>query len=150
MADTIFACTECGMVIPDKSKTSFDSYGKMLKVDLIQKLGERGLDKGGKKDELVARLIKSDYELSEIEELLAKLTELNPQASLEGDKEKIISSLMKENSKKHNPTCRLCPSAAVSTDWSGYVVIMNPSRSEIANRLNITVPGNYALKVNNR
>tara|TARA_X000001036_G_C20010693_1_gene534326 strand:+ start:63 stop:515 length:453 start_codon:yes stop_codon:yes gene_type:complete len=150
MADTIFACTECGMVIPDKSKTSFNRYAAMLKVDLVQKVGERGLNKVGKKEELVARLIKSDYESLEIEELLAKLTELNPMANVEGDKEKIISTLMKENSKKHNPTCRLCPSAAVSQDWSGYVVIMNPSRSEIASRLNIKVPGNYALKVNTR
>ena len=42
------------------------------------------------------------------------------------------------------------PSAPVSSDWSGYVVVMDPSRSEIANRLNIVIPGNYALKVNIR
>ena len=46
-----------------------------------------------------------------------------------------------------------CPShlhAPVSSDWSGYVVVMEPSRSEIATRLNIEIPGNYALKVNIR
>lgn len=46
--------------------------------------------------------------------------------------------------------CSRCPSAPVSSDWSGYVVVMNPPRSEIARRLSISVPGNYALKVNTR
>ncbi len=46
--------------------------------------------------------------------------------------------------------CSRCPSAPVSSDWSGYVVVLDPSRSEIASRLKISVPGNYALKVNIR
>ena len=46
--------------------------------------------------------------------------------------------------------CASCPSAPVSSAWTGYVVVLDPSRSEIANRLNIEVPGNYALKVNIR
>ena len=46
--------------------------------------------------------------------------------------------------------CSRCPSAPVSSDWTGYVVVMDPSRSEIATRLNIEIPGNYALKVNIR
>ena len=46
--------------------------------------------------------------------------------------------------------CSRCPSAPVSSDWSGYVVVMDPSRSEIAKRLAIEFPGNYALKVNTR
>ncbi len=46
--------------------------------------------------------------------------------------------------------CSRCPSAPVSSDWSGYVVVMNPSRSEIARRLSIEAPGSYALKVNTR
>ena len=46
--------------------------------------------------------------------------------------------------------CNRCPTAPVSSDWSGYVVVMNPERSEIAARLNIEHPGNYALKVNIR
>ena len=33
--------------------------------------------------------------------------------------------------------CASCPSAPVSSDWTGYVVVLDPSRSEIANRLNI-------------
>tara|TARA_X000001036_G_scaffold370819_1_gene357527 strand:- start:256 stop:423 length:168 start_codon:yes stop_codon:yes gene_type:complete len=46
--------------------------------------------------------------------------------------------------------CTSHPHAPVSSDWSGYVVVMDPSRSEIATRLNIEIPGNYALKVNIR
>ena len=46
--------------------------------------------------------------------------------------------------------CSRCPSSPVSSDWTGYVVVMDPSRSEIATRLNIELPGNYALKVNTR
>jgi DNA-directed RNA polymerase subunit E" len=44
--------------------------------------------------------------------------------------------------------CPHHPSARVSTDWNGFVIIMQPERSEIAKRLNVTVPGQYALKVN--
>ncbi len=46
--------------------------------------------------------------------------------------------------------CTRHPSAPVSSDWSGYVVVMDPTRSEIASRLKIEMPGNYALKVNSR
>lgn len=46
--------------------------------------------------------------------------------------------------------CTRHPSSPVSSDWSGYVVVMDSSRSEIASRLKIEVPGNYALKVNTR
>jgi DNA-directed RNA polymerase subunit E" len=52
---------------------------------------------------------------------------------------------------KNDPAqCHHCPSAPVTTDWSGYVVILQPERSEVAQRLNITDPGSYALKVNIR
>ena len=46
--------------------------------------------------------------------------------------------------------CNRCPSAPVSSDWQGYVVVIDPERSEIAQRLNIERPGSYALKVNIR
>ncbi len=52
---------------------------------------------------------------------------------------------------KNDPVqCKNCPSAPVTTDWSGYVVIMHPNRSEVAQRLNVNEPGSYALKVNIR
>ncbi len=46
--------------------------------------------------------------------------------------------------------CSRCPSAQVSSQWQGYVVVIDPSRSEIAQRLQIERPGSYALKVINR
>jgi DNA-directed RNA polymerase subunit E" len=53
-------------------------------------------------------------------------------------------------SKNDPPQCVHCPGAPVTTDWQGFVVIMNPERSEVAKRLNVTDAGNYALKVNIR
>ena len=44
--------------------------------------------------------------------------------------------------------CPRCPSARVSTDWQGFVIIMQPERSEIAKRRQVSQPGQYALKVN--
>jgi DNA-directed RNA polymerase subunit E" len=35
----------------------------------------------------------------------------------------------------------------LSKDWQGYVVIVDPEKSDIAQRLNITKAGTYALKV---
>ncbi len=49
-----------------------------------------------------------------------------------------------------NPECNAHPDAHCTGDWLGYVVILNPSRSEIAKKLNVETPGNYALKVNIR
>ena len=44
---------------------------------------------------------------------------------------------------------RRCPKCgeATSSDWSGYVIIIDPSKSEIAKRLNISEKGKYALRV---
>ncbi len=59
--------------------------------------------------------------------------------------------ILPEPEKKNDPAqCTHCPSAPVTTDWQGFVVILNPKRSEVAKRLNVTQPGNYALKVNIR
>lgn len=46
--------------------------------------------------------------------------------------------------------CSRCPTARVSMEHQGYVIIMNPNRSEIAKRLKIDRPGKYALKVSIR
>ena len=61
------------------------------------------------------------------------------------------SKYMPDPEKKNEiPQCNRCPSAQVTTDWQGYVIIMDPERSEIAKRLNVDRPGKYALKVNTR
>lgn len=43
--------------------------------------------------------------------------------------------------------CQICNTSALSSDWSGYVVIIDPQKSQIAKRLGVTLPGKYALKV---
>ncbi|MBS3778570.1 MAG: DNA-directed RNA polymerase, subunit E'' [Candidatus Thermoplasmatota archaeon] len=44
---------------------------------------------------------------------------------------------------------KVCPHCAVPTSkrWRGYVIIEEPDRSQIAERMNIKKPGRYALKV---
>ena len=43
----------------------------------------------------------------------------------------------------------ICPLCSVPTSkrWRGYVIIRNPSTSQIAKKMNINKPGKYALKV---
>ncbi len=42
-----------------------------------------------------------------------------------------------------------CPICSEQTQkrWQGYVIIRNPSTSQIAQKMNIKKPGKYALKV---
>lgn len=44
-------------------------------------------------------------------------------------------------------SCTICSTSNLSEDWSGYVVIIDPERSEIAKKMNVTMAGRYALKV---
>lgn len=43
--------------------------------------------------------------------------------------------------------CPVCGSTSLTEDWSGYVVISHPEKSEIAKEMQATEPGRYALKV---
>ncbi|OPY50440.1 MAG: Transcription elongation factor Spt4 [Methanosaeta sp. PtaU1.Bin060] len=43
--------------------------------------------------------------------------------------------------------CPICGGASLSKDWGGYVVIIDPKESIIAQKLGIKLPGKYALKV---
>ncbi|AFC98951.1 DNA-directed RNA polymerase, subunit E'' [Methanocella conradii HZ254] len=43
--------------------------------------------------------------------------------------------------------CPSCQSGALSEDWSGYLVIVDPLKSEIAKIMGIKRPGKFALKV---
>ena len=43
--------------------------------------------------------------------------------------------------------CTVCGSPMLTQDWAGYLVIIDPEHSEMARRLNIKLPGRYALKV---
>ena len=52
-------------------------------------------------------------------------------------------------------TCHLltesdvCPTCSLPTSkrWRGYVIILDPASSQVAQKMNITKPGKYALKV---
>jgi len=43
--------------------------------------------------------------------------------------------------------CVICGSNNLSEDWAGYLIIIDPERSDIAKKMNIDLPGRYALKV---
>lgn len=43
--------------------------------------------------------------------------------------------------------CTACGSTSLTEDWAGYVVIAHPESSEIAQEMQVTEPGRYALKV---
>jgi DNA-directed RNA polymerase subunit E" len=43
--------------------------------------------------------------------------------------------------------CPVCKSADLSPDWSGIILVFDPSKSQIASTLEITAPHKYALKV---
>jgi DNA-directed RNA polymerase subunit E" len=43
--------------------------------------------------------------------------------------------------------CVVCNTSNLSEDWAGYLVIIDPKRSEIAKKMNLDLPGRYALKV---
>jgi DNA-directed RNA polymerase subunit E" len=45
--------------------------------------------------------------------------------------------------KDHCPNCH----SPTSDNWSGLLIITNPEESEVAKELNITVPGEYCLRV---
>lgn len=43
--------------------------------------------------------------------------------------------------------CPSCGSTSLTEDWAGYVVIAHPEQSAIAEGMQVTEPGQYALKV---
>ena len=43
--------------------------------------------------------------------------------------------------------CANCNSSQFTTFWRGFVVIINPDKSELAKKMGITNPGKYALRL---
>ena len=43
--------------------------------------------------------------------------------------------------------CPKCKTHTLSDDFSGIVIVLDPKKSQIAVRLNLDVPGKYALRV---
>jgi len=48
---------------------------------------------------------------------------------------------------KNENRCPNCNSTDLSDDHSGVVIIIDPEKSEIAKKLNVSKPGQYALRV---
>ena len=44
-------------------------------------------------------------------------------------------------------TCPKCQGTAFTTFWKGYVVIIDPEKSQIAEKMGIANPGKYALRL---
>lgn len=43
--------------------------------------------------------------------------------------------------------CPVCGDSALSDDWMGYAIILNPEDSQIAEKMGVNTPGRYALRV---
>ncbi len=43
--------------------------------------------------------------------------------------------------------CPICKGTDLTTNWKGFVIIVDPSNSEIAKKMGITIPGKYALRL---
>lgn len=43
--------------------------------------------------------------------------------------------------------CPVCGSTAFTKLWMGYVIVIDPAGSEVAKKMNVTVPGMYAIRL---
>jgi DNA-directed RNA polymerase subunit E" len=43
--------------------------------------------------------------------------------------------------------CPVCKGSELSEDFLGFVIILNPSKSQLAEKMNIKEAGQYALKI---
>ena len=43
--------------------------------------------------------------------------------------------------------CKNCGSSELTKEWYGYIIVIDPEKSEIAKKLGIKIPGKYALRV---
>jgi DNA-directed RNA polymerase subunit E" len=47
----------------------------------------------------------------------------------------------------HGDTCPICGSKSLANKWSGYVIVINSEKSQIAKMMNIKVNSTYAINV---
>jgi DNA-directed RNA polymerase subunit E" len=43
--------------------------------------------------------------------------------------------------------CPICKSSSSSTSWQGRLYVLDASKSEIAQKIGVTIKGEYAIKV---
>jgi len=44
-------------------------------------------------------------------------------------------------------TCPVCKTSQLTSNWKGFVVVIDPEKSEIAKKLDVMTPGKYAIKI---
>ncbi len=47
----------------------------------------------------------------------------------------------------HGEKCPLCGSSDLTTKWSGYVIVLNAEKSDIAKKLDFKVNSTFALNI---
>jgi DNA-directed RNA polymerase subunit E" len=47
----------------------------------------------------------------------------------------------------HGDRCPICDSADLTTKWSGYVIVLNVEKSEVAKRLGLKLNSTFALNI---
>ena len=48
---------------------------------------------------------------------------------------------------KQGTECPNCHSKDLTTNWKGFTIIFNPQESEIAKKMDVSLPGKYALRL---
>lgn len=43
--------------------------------------------------------------------------------------------------------CPMCKDSQLTASWKGFIIVSDPTKSELAKKLSITVPGKYALRL---
>ncbi|MBI5229325.1 DNA-directed RNA polymerase, subunit E'' [Candidatus Micrarchaeota archaeon] len=43
--------------------------------------------------------------------------------------------------------CPVCKESNLTKSWEGYILVIDPTDSEIANAIGAQIPGKYALKI---
>jgi len=43
--------------------------------------------------------------------------------------------------------CPVCKTSQLTSNWKGHVTILDPEKSDIAKKLDISTPGKYAIRI---
>ncbi len=63
------------------------------------------------------------------------------------DKQKAAKKHGEAKKEETAEVCPVCGSNQFTTFWRGYTIILNPEKSEVAQKMGITKAGKYALRL---
>ena len=43
--------------------------------------------------------------------------------------------------------CPVCKDSELTPHWKGFIIVIDPEKSEFAKKLGITAPGKYAIRI---